>query len=194
MTDTRTFPAPWSLAGYGYIVLFKARPGWLLENGFIDDEMRERFIPSIGAAMLVNYQESTAGPYGELLFIPGKFRFPEGARYSISKIYVSTLESVLSGRKNWGIPKELADFSFALREDRTEQIKVTLDGQTIADCQLKSGRFGLPVTTSILPKKLTTVAQLKDDRAGRQLSGIARPACKICRDSDAWFCRGQARQ
>jgi len=164
MNNIKKFPAPWTLAGYGYIVLFKAKPAWLLENGFINSEMQDRYIPSIGAAMLVNYQDSTAGPYGELLFIPGKFRFPEGARYSITKIYVSTMESVVNGRENWGIPKEMADFEFTLQEDGSEHVRVSLAGQTIAACHLREGRFSLPVTTSILPGKLCSVAQFGEGK------------------------------
>jgi len=159
VNNIKTFPAPWSLTGYGYIVLFKAQPAWLRENGFIDAEMLDRYIPSIGTVMLVNYQDSTAGPYGELLFIPGKFRFPEGARYSITKIYVSTMESVVNGRENWEIPKDLADFEFTIQEDGSEHIRVSFAGRNIAACRLRAGRFSLPVTTSILPKKLCTVAQ-----------------------------------
>lgn len=59
------------------------------------------------------------GPYDELIYVPGLFsrrpRQPlrtgrtaaEPIEYfpSITRIYVSTDESVYNGRKNWGIPK-----------------------------------------------------------------------------------------
>lgn len=157
--DIQSFPAPWQLRGDGYIVLFKADPAWLKQHGFIPDELKDRYIPSVGTAMFVNYAESTAGPYGELLFIPGKFRFDEGDFYSITKIYVSTMESVVNGQNNWGIPKELADFSFEQTGRQQERILVSKAGQTIADCSFRSGTLPLPINTKLLPRKMKTVAQ-----------------------------------
>jgi len=158
-SGVESFPPPWSLKGHGYIVLFKARPEWLHANGFIEADMLDKYIPSVGTAMFVNYRDSTAGPYGELLFIPGRFKFPGGSRYSISKIYVSSMESVVNGQNNWGIPKELADFDFSLREDGLEHIRISLAGQLIADCRFSSSGPGIPVTTSLVPGKFRTVVQ-----------------------------------
>lgn len=168
MPAIEKFPAPWSLQGYGYIVMFKAEPQWLFENGFIDADMRERYVPSIGTAMVVNYAESTAGPYGELLFIPGKFTFPDGQqRYSISKIYVSSMQSVVNGQDNWGIPKELAEFNFDRQTSgKQEHIRIELPeaGGLIADMSFSNQSWGVPVTTALLPKKFRTVAQYWQDQ------------------------------
>ena len=186
MHNIKTFPAPWSLKGHGYIVLFKAQTEWLHVNGFISAEMLDKYIPSIGAAMFVNYHDSTAGPYGELLFIPGRFKFPDGGRYSISKIYVSSMESVVNGQNNWGIPKELADFDFTVQGDGLEHIRISLAGQLIADCHFSSSRLGIPVTTSLLPKKFRTVAQ---NWKGKLFytSPRARSTLKLARLRDAGF-------
>ena len=170
MSEIEKFPAPWSLQGYGYIFMFKAEPEWLLEHGFIDAGMLEHYVPSVGSAMLVNYESSTAGPYGELLFIPGKFKFPSGERYSISKIYVSSMQSVVNGQDNWGIPKELADFTFekqaGVGSTRQEHIRITLPegGEGIADMTLSHKPWGVPVTTALLPEKFRTVAQHWQDQ------------------------------
>lgn len=166
MPEIKKIPAPWSLKGYGYIVMFKAEPQWLLENGFIDADMLERYVPSIGTAMVVNYESSSAGPYGELLFIPGKFSFPSGERYSISKIYVSSRESVTNGQDNWGIPKELAEFDFTAQTASQEHIRITLPdgGDLIADIHLSHKSWGVPVTTALLPEKFRTVAQYWEDQ------------------------------
>lgn len=50
-----------------------------------------------------------AGPYDELLVIPGRFKTPsnvgqaaqESASLRISRIYVSNLETTYAGRRNW---------------------------------------------------------------------------------------------
>ena len=186
MQTIKTFPVPWTLNGYGYIVLFKARPEWLQANAFISEDLKDKYIPSVGAAMFVNYLDSTAGPYGELLFIPGKFKFPDGTRYSISKIYVSSMESVVNGQNNWGIPKELADFDFAVQDDGSERIRINLAGELIADCRFSSRRPGIPVTTSILPKKFRTVAQQWKGEVF-YTSPQARSKLKLARLQDARF-------
>lgn len=166
MTEVEKFPAPWSLQGYGYIIMFKAEPEWLYQNGFIDADMLERYVPSIGTAMLVNYASSSAGPYGELLFIPGKFSFADGERYSISKIYVSSMESVVNGQDNWGIPKELAEFDFTEQTTSQEHIRINLPegGDMIADMTFSNKSWGVPVTTALLPEKFRTVAQYWQDQ------------------------------
>ena len=166
MSEIEKFPAPWSLKGYGYIILFKAEPAWLLKHGFIHADMLDRYVPSMGTAMVVNYESSSAGPYGELLFIPGKFCFPDGERYSISKIYVSSMQSVINGQDNWGIPKELAEFDFTAPTPSQEHIRISLPegGDLIADLQLSHKSWGVPVTTALLPEKYRTVAQYWQDQ------------------------------
>lgn len=164
MADIKTFPAPWTLHGYGYIILFKAESEWLKQHGFIDAGNLDSYVPSVGTAMLVNYESSTAGGYGELLFIPGKFQMPKGKRYSISKIFVSTMESVINGQNNWGIPKELAQFEFTQEEQGIEHIRIKKDGKLIADCRIQTRSWGMPVTTALLPKSLRTVAQYWKDK------------------------------
>ena len=81
-------PAPWSLTGTGLIMVLKG----------------QRLL------MVVDYQTADCGPYQELLYIPGKAVFGGQKRYTISDIYVSSMSSVVNGRRNWGIPKVLANF------------------------------------------------------------------------------------
>jgi hypothetical protein len=108
-------PAPWTLRiDNSWILPFHSTskiPEYSLQN----EESREDQ-DGLGMAMVVSYKDSNAGPYDELLFaipcskpsIPGEI-FPT---YHIPVIYVSTEESVRNGRRNWGIRKELADFSW----------------------------------------------------------------------------------
>ena len=101
--------------------------------------------------MLVKYHSSDAGPYDELLFTPGRFHSPRGSFRSITKIYVSTWDSVINGRANWGIPKEIAQFEWKQLDDRTEQIVINRDDHRIAAFTLKTLDVKVPVTTSLLP-------------------------------------------
>ena len=149
--EIRRFPAPWELTGEGYIFLYRFRKSFIAQSGNVPDFLRGRFSGGFGSVMLVNYESSDAGPYGELLFIPGKFRFDGKKRDTISKIYVSTEESVVNGRENWGIPKEKADFSFVTQEDGTENVTVSVNGKTAAAFVLRAGKLSFPVSTKLLP-------------------------------------------
>ena len=147
----KSFPAPWDLHGHGYIFIYRFRKGFIEKHGRVPEFLRGSFAGGFGSVMLVDYESSNAGPYGELLFIPGKFRFGGKKLDNISKIYVSTMESVVNGRANWGIPKEKAEFSFEKESGNTEKATVTADGKIAAEFTLKSGRFFFPVSTKLLP-------------------------------------------
>ena len=149
--EIKAYPAPWDLQGKGYLILYKFKRGFVEQNGCVPKFLAGSFSGGFGSVMLVDYKESNAGPYGELLFIPGKFRFGGKKLDTISKIYVSTMESVVNGRVNWGIPKEQAEFSFEEIDDGTEKATVTVDGKIAAEFTLKSGKFSFPVSTKLLP-------------------------------------------
>jgi acetoacetate decarboxylase len=74
--------------------------------------------------MIVGYDTSGVGAYKELLFIPALFDFDKKKAFNISKIYVSTEESVYNGIENWGIPKQLANFNIQQTSSQTCQCKV----------------------------------------------------------------------
>ena len=148
--EVKAYPAPWNLRGKGYIFLYKFKKDFVKKSGNVPSFLDGTFAGGFGSVMLVNYEESNAGPYGELLFIPGKFRFGGKKLDTISKIYVSTMESVDNGRANWGIPKEKADFSFE-KTDGAEKVTVTVDGKIAAEFTLQSGKLSFPVSTKLLP-------------------------------------------
>lgn len=151
---TVMFPAPWDLEGNGYMFLYRFSKIGNNTRYFRSDFSGEENHSGFGTVMLVDYQNSTAGPYQELLFIPGKFRFRNKKYYSITKIYVSTLESVVNGRENWGIPKEQADFKFIDLEGRRQKITVSKDGNTIFEMTVKNYPLSFPVSTRFVPLPL----------------------------------------
>lgn len=158
-----TAPAPWSLVGSGYIVLTKLDPGFVSEKGFLPEHLKGRFTGGIGTVMYMDYLSSDVGPYRELLFIPGMFCLGGKRYHSITKIFVSTEASVVNGRNNWGIPKELADFE-TLREGRVEMIRISRGGRLLAELHFQSLQWSLPVTTSLVPAGLRTLAQHYDGK------------------------------
>lgn len=150
--------APWSLTGRGYIFLCKFTPSFVAEHGFVPPALAAHFRGGFGAVMLVDYLTSDVGPYRELLFVPGTFQVKQGSFYSITKIYVSTMASVVNGRANWAIPKEQADFDIQAGEHGTEKITITAGGIPFARFTLQSGGFKLPVP-SLIPARWRTLVQ-----------------------------------
>lgn len=154
-------PAPWQLTGRGYIAALRFEEGVLAQDPFTADELKgQRLAGNFGYIMLVDYSSSAVGPYFELLFIPGRFRQPDGKkRYSISRIFVSSEDSVVNGRRNWGIPKYHADFD--LQYDQKGGVKAIVSRNGKAFCRLSFEKLAgaLPVTTAVVPPVLRTLTQ-----------------------------------
>lgn len=90
-------PAPWHLVGRGAIL-------WLCPQR----SPGVRGLRTPGALAFVDYAQSGVDPYLELLHVP-RFTHSGGTiGPTIDRIWVTSKRSVVSGRANWGIPKDLA--------------------------------------------------------------------------------------
>jgi hypothetical protein len=154
-------PAPWNLTGNAYFMVYRFSKKFVQENGFLADYQQDRFLGYVGTVMLVDYKTSGVGAYQELLFIPGMFTFNWKKMFSITKIYVSSQDSVYNGIENWGIPKELADFDWKQNDDGSEDITVKFEGKQFFKTTIKKGFLSFPITTSIFP--LQIVQKLRKD-------------------------------
>jgi hypothetical protein len=157
MNEGSRAPAPWTLTGDAYIVMLELPPPLLLSRGFIPDALRGQFEGRYSLLMVVDYKSSNVGPYRELLFIPGRFRTRHGLCWSISKIYVSSWSSVKNGQRNWGIPKEQADFEIEREADKSERFLVSRDGAVFADLKFKPAGPSLPRAGALVPASLRTL-------------------------------------
>lgn len=176
-------PAPWDLTGSGWMVALKAPPGSPSRDAFLPGSLAGQGRGAISYLMYVDYAESACGPYRELLFIPGAFPFADGGRHlTISRILVSTWDSVVNGRLNWGIPKDRADFEVAaaVAGGREDHIRVISDGRELCDLRFASVPFmpSLPVSSALVPERYLTLAQRFEGRDylyTPQASGRVRP-------------------
>ncbi|HQI00287.1 MAG TPA: acetoacetate decarboxylase family protein [Deltaproteobacteria bacterium] len=160
--DISVVPAPWTLTGVSYVLLAWFPREFVLKKGFVPESMKDSFLGGPGWVMYVDYSSSNAGPYQELLFIPGRFDFSGRSFFSITKIYVSTMESVAGGKANWAIPKELASFERTSGDGKGERVRVSRKGEIFADLLFRSYPLRFPVTTSLMPSSWRTVAQNRD--------------------------------
>lgn len=176
--------APWDLTGNAYILVYALSKKFKREEAFVPEELKDRNRGRLGVVLIVDYKTTDVGPYKELMFIPGAFRFKNRSCYTISKIYVSSWLSVLNGRLNWGIPKEMADMVFETNNDRTEEISVFKDGTSIAYFKLRPIRVPFPVNLNIVPDFLKTFGQIYPyfDQTyfySPEMSGIVQPAALL---------------
>ncbi|GBE82997.1 hypothetical protein SCP_0500400 [Sparassis crispa] len=134
-------PAPWLFEGeawWFFTALFhRPKKGEMSAPGYFDPlhehsrslaTEEDAYLGNHGMIQLLRYTESPAGPYDELILIPGSFKSPPGLKPAeaprITRIYVSAMNSVINGRRNWNIPKTLAKFSFAPNSDGEMEVKV----------------------------------------------------------------------
>ena len=157
---TPVVPPPWQLRGSGVVALYRKDKALL--QPWIPSSLADRFAGGPAAMMLVDYETSGVGPYRELLFVPGRFRIGSRKYPVITRIVVSSQESVDSGRANWAIPKEIAKFQVTDLE-QGQRWQVRQGERLLCDASVRPRGPRLPITTRLLPKTWTTVAQPRDE-------------------------------
>ena len=153
-------PAPWELSARGYILVLKLPRERVERDCFLPTELQGAQAGGLAYVMFVEYLQSPVGAYHELLLIPSAFRVGDRKRWSITKIYVSSQASVDHGRRNWGIPKELAAFDVQYGDqERVDRIAIAVDGQPAVELTLRRHPFGVPLIGGLFPAGMRTLCQ-----------------------------------
>jgi hypothetical protein len=158
LPEVPAHPAPWTLRAEAYVVAL-LMPNDLLDTAaFVPDALVPARRGRTSVMLLINYKQAVCGPYQELLFSPAAFATAAGTHPSITRIFVSSQDSVVNGRRNWGIPKDLADFK---REARgaVDHFELSRDGHTFAELDMRGYGPVLPVASWLLPAGLRTLVQ-----------------------------------
>ncbi|MEM8895313.1 MAG: acetoacetate decarboxylase family protein [Bacteroidota bacterium] len=142
MSAGQITPAPWNLHGMGIMHFF-----WGPKR--IDPFSGEE-VSGLGGFIIARYDSSPVGPYNELLYIPGKHKIDGKSAYYISKIYVDSMDSVVSGQANWGIPKELAQIDIDTSDNQIF-VNASIDQKSFFQATIKSGGLKFPITTKLVP-------------------------------------------
>ncbi len=163
LPEVAPVPPPWDLRGEGCIILLRQGAA----SPVLATAPEAEYVGGPAIVMFVDYAESPAGPYRELLCIPGRFRFGETRTWSIGRIFVSTWESVVNGRRNWGIPKDRADFERRAEGTGRERIRVSVDGRLLASLDIGKQGPALPFPGWLLGARMRTLTQ---DYAGQRFT------------------------
>ncbi|PSB55804.1 acetoacetate decarboxylase family protein [Chamaesiphon polymorphus] len=133
-------PAPWHLYGTA-LQSFHA----------IDVETAKQLVPldfdivsvlpgkTVGSVYLSVYEPNSTLQYHELIMVPALVRYRGKIGAWISHIYVDNPQSVEGGRNIWGLPKQLADFTWDER-----QISVSHDRNLL--CRVDRSPIEIPLS------------------------------------------------
>jgi hypothetical protein len=72
---------------------------------------------------------------------------------------------VINGERNWGIPKDRADFAVGYGADGTDRVTVrAADGTVFAELELQARGPRLPAPGHWLPRRWRTLSQLREGK------------------------------
>lgn len=158
LPGVRRAPAPWTLHGSAWILVLRLPEALRRAPEHLTPPLRDAGFRGPSVVMFVDYRDSPAGPYRELLYIPGRFTDRGHSAWSVTRIWVSTWESVVNGRRNWGIPKDRADF-VRDKHARGERVTVLHERREVARLDLAAFGPAFPVTTGFVPGMLRHLVQ-----------------------------------
>lgn len=139
--------APWTLQGYAIqtlqlIDIDKARP-------FIPTELDIISVwpgKTLGGVYVSSYGFGSVLEYNELIVVAGIVTYSGKIGGWISHIYVDNSDSVAGGREIWGLPKELAEFSW-VKGDQSN-VTVRQGNQQLCSLTYSQPSFDLPIPLS----------------------------------------------
>ena len=167
-------PAPWALTGEGWVVFIRLSATAAARPGFQRPELRDHWRGGIGALTFMRYRTSGVGPYDEVLFIPGMAQVGGKWAFSICQIFVTTAESVVNGRANWGIPKDHADMRITHAATGEDTLEAGPDGNPFVRVVARPGGPYLPVNTAAFRLPMAQVWEGQVYRIGLAVKASVR--------------------
>jgi acetoacetate decarboxylase len=132
---------PWTLKGDAFVTLqlldiARVRPLIPAELNIVS------VLPgkTIGGVYLSKYSSGSALEYSELIIIAGFLSYNGKFGGWVSHIYVDNVDSVAGGREVWGLPKELAQFSW-----EASSVTVSQSDNLLCKFNYQRQSFGLPL-------------------------------------------------
>ncbi|KAJ4012101.1 hypothetical protein NW752_004495 [Fusarium irregulare] len=164
-SDIPSVPPPWTLKGDIYAFVFwtsRTQAGNLPDMAYSPLEANSDFakeqkaIGGLGMIQIIRYTDSPVGPYDELILAPGTFGYEKedesgrrvkGKGVKITRIYVSQKHTCYNGRKNWNVPKHLAEFIWTDNSDGSTTVKVYPNDTAPTDSSSGFTESAVPAST-----------------------------------------------
>ena len=134
--------APWTLQGYAIQTL-----------QLVDIERSRSIIPpefnivsvlpgkTLGGVYVSSYGQGSVLEYNELIVVPAMVSYSGQIGGWVSHIYVDNSDSVAGGREIWGLPKELAEFTWEKGASRS-QVTVRQGNRQLCSLSYSQQGFG----------------------------------------------------
>ena len=130
--------APWTLQGYAIQTLHLVNIDRV--RSLIPLKLKILSVwpgKTLASVYLSNYRSGSVLEYSELIIAPALVNYQSKIGAWISHIYVDNADSVAGGREIWGLPKELAEFTWEQGE------RVTVHQENRKLCSLNYNRQNL---------------------------------------------------
>lgn len=153
-----TVPAPWVLQGDAFLLpSLKTRS---IKQYGVNPLPGGKHWGVAGGIILARYHDTSVGPYSELIFTSGLYRLGRHVGFHIDQIYVDSQLSLLGGRSNWAVPKELADFDWQT-QGKSTRVKVSLPGksQPFLTASFDQSKLHIPASSAVVPSPLKSILQ-----------------------------------
>lgn len=137
--------APWELKGYAIQTIMqlvdidKVRP-------LIPPELKIVSIwpgKTLGGVYISSYSAGSVMEYNELIIVAAMVNYSGKLGSWISHIYVDNSDSVAGGREIWGLPKEMAEFTW--QKGNPNHVIVRQDDRLLCQLTYSQPSWGLPV-------------------------------------------------
>ncbi|MBE9228464.1 acetoacetate decarboxylase family protein [Phormidium sp. LEGE 05292] len=140
--------APWTLKGYAVqtvqlVDIERSRP-------LIPQELEIFSVwpgKTIGGVYLSSYKLGSVLQYNELIVVAGMVSYAGKIGAWISHIYVDNSDSVAGGREIWGLPKELAEFTWLTEEESS--VIVRQEDKELCSLTYTKPSLALPVSLAL---------------------------------------------
>jgi hypothetical protein len=153
---------PWFLRGDAFLVLTISPTETNLADAAISNEMAGIYNNLFNVMVVADYRESPIGPFRELAYIPGRFRFAfDEERMSITRSYATTEAGVLNRRAHWGVPTEFAEI--VTKREPSDHEHFSVGQGKVADFSFECFGPSVPLNGKVIPPALRSFGQLRDD-------------------------------
>ncbi|WP_071515647.1 acetoacetate decarboxylase family protein [Geitlerinema sp. PCC 9228] len=114
---------------------------------------------TLASVYLAKYEAGSALSYSELIVAPSLVRHGGKAGGWISYIYVDHPDSVAGGREIWGLPKEMAEFTW--EKGNPSQVTVRQEGTTLLRLEYRRSLGYLPLRAQLYGYSILEPALLR---------------------------------